>query len=551
MRRTHRFPRSILALPLAVAITVPVIVPVTVAPAGAQDLPGSGTGSTIDRIYPNPDHRTQQAPREITEQDLPGLPDGVSVDRVEWMADRLVNVYINSAAMPGEPVKVQILLARDWYREPEKTFPSVWAMDGLRTGMEENGWLTLTDAQAFYADKNVNVVMPVGGPSSFYTDWVNDPEDGVPYQWETFLTREVAAVLEQGWRTNDRRAIVGLSMGATGAANIAQRNPELFDFLGSFSGYLDTSSPGMPQAINFSVGEGAPGYSATDMWGPYYSQGWRDHDPKLHVENLRDMSVYVSSGNGNAGSHDTVGSLPGFPDDPAAWGLEALARMTSQTFVNAAESKGVDVITKWRPNGTHRWEYWDYEMRSAWPYMAEALGLEESDEAVECEASGAFADAVEGYQEDIDYDLGDCISEEYDGPDGGTIQEFQRGTLYLAGGASGAVGAWGRTGGHYTQLGGPESWLGYPVTPDSSAKDDGRWARFENGYVYQVPGGIAEPADGYVTVRNDIAEEWGTTDWEYGPLGYPVSEEEDGKQAFEGGTVSRDAEGNVTVELDE
>jgi S-formylglutathione hydrolase FrmB len=563
LRRAHPV-RTVLALPVAVAIAVPL----TILPASAQDaegLPGSDGssasgssggsgsgvgGSVIDRVYPDPDNgpSSQQEPREITDQNLPGLPEGVSVDRVEWMSDRLVNVFINSAAMPGGPVKVQILLARDFHREPDKTFPSVWALDGLRTGMEDNGWLTLTDVQTFYADKNVNVVMPVGGPSSYYADWVNQPEDGVDYQWETFLTEEVPAVLEQGWRTNDRRAIVGLSMGGTAAANIAHRNPDLFDFMGSFSGYLDTTSPGMPQAIDFSIGEGAPGYSATDMWGPYYSQTWRDHDPKLNVGDFGDMTLYVSAGNGNAGSHDEEGAVPGYPEDPAAWGLEALARMTSQTFVNTAKTQGKDVITSFRPNGTHRWEYWDYEMRAAWPHMADSLGLEESDSEVDCKATGAFADAVERYNDENDYDLGECISEEYDGPDGGTIQEFQHGTLYRAKGEDDVVGAWGRTGGHYTELGGPESWLGYPVTPDTGAKDGGRWARFDNGYMYHVPD------QGYVTVRNDIAEAWGKTDWEFGPLGYPVAEEKDvdgpdgdtGQwQKFQGGTFVRNPDGEV------
>jgi S-formylglutathione hydrolase FrmB len=515
------------------------------APAAA--VPPQDPDAVLDRIYPA--EQPAPVPGSVTDQVIEGLPDGVSVDRVEWQSDRLVNLYIRSAAMPGAPVKVQVMLARDWYRDPDATFPTIYAMDGLRTGIEQNGWLTLTDVRSFYADKNVNVVLPVGGPSSFYTDWENQPADGVTYNWETFLTDEVTAVMEKGWRSNDRRAIIGLSMGATGAANIAQRHPDMYRFLGSFSGYLATTSPGMPEAINFAVGEGAPGYTATDMWGPYYSQDWRDHDPALHVDRLRNMKVYVSAGNGNAGAWDTPGPVPGYPEDPAAWGLESLARMSSQTFVNRALLAGVDVTTAFRPNGTHRWEYWNYEMQQAWPDAAKALGVDDS--PVECTASGKFADAVDRYRDDINYDLGDCISDEEDAPDGGRVQEFRRGTLYLAKGADQAVGVWGRTAGLYAQLGGPDSWLGYPLHEDAAGARGGSWARFENGYIYWTP------EHGFATVRNDIAEAWGRTGWEWEFMGYPLGDEEDvtvgtgadartGQlQTFEGGTFVRTPDKDV------
>ncbi len=35
-----------------------------------------------------------------------------------------------------------------------------------------------------------------------------------------------------------------------------------------------------------------------NKWVTYYSQDWIDHDPKLGIEALKDMKVYVSSGSG-------------------------------------------------------------------------------------------------------------------------------------------------------------------------------------------------------------------------------------------------------------
>src|SRR5699024_6793615 len=120
--------------------------------AGANG-PGSGTG------YLEPHDVPAREPVRVTEQDLPGLPEGVSVDKVEWITDRWANVYINSAAMPDKPVKVQILLARDWYSKPDQKFPTVWALDGLRAREDESGWTLSTNIANFYADTNVNVVL--------------------------------------------------------------------------------------------------------------------------------------------------------------------------------------------------------------------------------------------------------------------------------------------------------------------------------------------------------------------------------------------------------
>lgn len=114
-------------------------------------------------------------------------PTGAAVTKVDWLSERRVALWVNSPAM-GTPIQVQILLARDWNVNPSASFPSVWMLDGLRATDNENAWTYETDAESFYADKNVNVILPVGGQSSFYSDWLQ-PDNGKNYQWETFLTK--------------------------------------------------------------------------------------------------------------------------------------------------------------------------------------------------------------------------------------------------------------------------------------------------------------------------------------------------------------------------
>ena len=524
------------------------------------DVPDDTRGVTAPENSPlafmDPGPSPQRDTMRVTEQDLPNLPDGVSVEKVEWINDRWAKLHINSAAMPEEPVQVQVHLARDWYSHPEKTFPSVWQLGPLYSDENESAWSYATDAVRYYADKNVNLVLPVGGGGSFYTDW-QQSDGGKNFQWETFLTKELPPILEQGWRTNERRAVNGLSMGATGATILAGRNAEMFDFVASFSGYLDTTSPGMPYAFGQIAGQA--GFDATKMWGPYYSADWFAHDPKLLVRNFKreGTRVYVAAGNGLAGNWDTDNNIPGSPDNVQGGGMEAASRVTSQTFVNAAKLAGVDVISKFRPNGTHIWPYWEYEMEHSWSYMAESLGLSEDDSSVECEAEGKFAEAVERYRTNHNnWDLGDCISQVYeitdeDGNVTGTAQDFRAGVLYLQGGElddpeageAEAIATWGRTSGKYREVGGPNSWLGWPKEPDSWGRDGGAWAQFENGYIYwhRVQGDA-----GPVTMRRDVFERWDRERNEYGPWGYPVSDERDIRISGEIGQV-QDFENGIAV----
>ena len=528
-RTTRRLSAAVLAVPLSLALALPL----TTAPAAAQG-PGSGTS------YLEPDEVPERVPQATTEQDLPGLPDGVDVDRVEWIGDRWANVYINTPSMPEEPVLVQILLARDWYNQPDRDFPAVWAMDGLRAEDRESGWTLMTNIQQFYADKNVNVIMPVGGNSSFYTDWEEQPEQGKTYKWETFLTQELPAVLRQGWRTNEQRAITGISMGGTAAMNLAHRHPDLFQFVGSFSGYLDTTSPGIPQAINYATNEGA-GYDAQKMWGSYGGPRWQENDPKQHVGKLKDMTVYVSAGNGNAGPYDREGAIPGYPANPAAFGLEAMSRMTTQTFTTAAQREGVDVIAKYRPSGTHDWPYWQYEMTQAWPYIAKTFGLSKEDQGADCKAVGRIAEAEKRQRS---HNLGTCTTNEYDAAGGGKVQDFRNGRIYWKKGADKAYATWGRIGAAYSGMGGPSEWLGYPIAEEQKLTGGGFLQRFENGIIYWSPQTGAQP------VKNDIVDAWGKHKWETGAFGYPVGPAKQvagggATQEFQNGVAVRDKDGKV------
>ena len=528
--RPSRMGKATLALPLAAALALP-LMPAANAQSPAGGLagssgPGSGTG------YLEPHDVPDRKPVRVTEQNLPGLPEGVSVDKVEWITGRWANVYINSAAMPGKPVKVQILLARDWYSKPNQKFPTVWALDGLRAREDESGWTLSTNIANFYADKNVNVVLPVGGESSFYTDW-QQPDNGKHYKWESFLVNELPAVLREGWRSTEDRAIVGLSMGGTAAMNLAQRFPKMWKFVGSFSGYLDTTSPGMPQGIAYATQDGG-GYDAQKMWGPFGSEDWYEHDPKLGVGLLKDMSVYVSAGNGT----------PGNPEEnsPAGIGLEVMSRLTTQTFLKEAKKKGVKVTARFRNSGIHNWPYWQFEMTQAWPQIANSLSLSEGDRGAECAPGGAIGDALKANPQ-IGAQVGACVSGEYDAARGGKVQDYRSGRAYWHP-DTGAHFLWGRIGARYVEMGATHSWLGYPKSEEHEiSKGRGRFVEFEHGNIYWTH------ETGAYAVKHDIMRTWGEKGYENGPLGYPVANAEnvgDGQvQRFQNGVITRDKDGKT------
>ena len=499
--------------------------------------PLAGAQSSIPSVPNQPgvsdylqDDVPQRTPIRTDYPEIKGLPDGVSVDRVEWITDRRIAVFIKSAAMPGEPVQVQMLLARDWYSNPSKTYPEVWALDGLRALDTENGWTINTNIEQMFADKNVNVILPVGGESSFYSDWF-EPNNGKNYKWESFLTQELPAVLKQGYRSNGQRAVTGISMGGTAAMNLAERRPDLFNFVGSFSGYLDTTSPGMPLAIRGALSD-AGGYDATAMWGPDGSQQWIDHDPKLGLDALKGKTVYVSSGSGkdDFGQPDSVANGPA---NPAGVGLEVISRMTTQTFVDRANQAGLEVVSQFRPSGIHAWPYWQFEMTQAWPYIADSLGLSKEDRGADCTVIGAIADAT------ASGDYGSCTVNEYD-VKGGKAQDFRGGRAYWSP-ETGAHVLFGRIGAAYAEAGGPDSWLGFPVTGEQATPDGvGRYVHFQNGSIYWTPETDAQ------AVPKDMVDAWAEIGWEAGDLGYPVGapKEMGGKlvQQFQRGYIVRNGD---------
>src|ERR1700710_2762107 len=198
----------------------------------------------------------------------PGLP-------VEYL-------QVPSAAM-GRDIKVQ-------FQSGGANAPAVYLLDGLRAQDDFNGWDINTPAFEWYYNSGLSVIMPVGGQSSFYSDWYK-PACGKgggcqTYKWETFLTSELPAYLAANKQVKPTgSAAVGLSMAGSSALILAGYPPAQFIYAGSLSALLDPSQAMGPSLIGLAMGD-AGGYKPADMWGPKEDPAWQRNDPTLQVGKL-------------------------------------------------------------------------------------------------------------------------------------------------------------------------------------------------------------------------------------------------------------------------
>src|SRR6476661_4169822 len=213
----------------------------------------------------------------------PGLP-------VEYL-------MVPSASM-GRDIKVQ-------FQSGGSGSPAVYLLDGLRARDDFNGWDIETPAFEWYLDSGLSIVMPVGGQSSFYSDWYS-PACGkagcTTYKWETFLTSELPGYLSANNGVKPTgSAAVGLSMAGSAALTLAIYYPQQFQYAASLSGFLNLSEGWWPMLVNTSMGD-AGGYKSKDMWGPTEdpNSAWKRNDPMVNVQQLvnNGTRIWIYCGSG-------------------------------------------------------------------------------------------------------------------------------------------------------------------------------------------------------------------------------------------------------------
>lgn len=309
-------------------------------------------------------------------------------------ADRVKEVTYHSNAM-NRDIPLVVLQAS----KPDR--PVVYLLNGAGGGEQSVNWLVQgynndrsTPIIHHYMQQDVNLVIPMRGAFSYYTDWVK-PANGNAYlrgpqYWETFLTKELPGAIEsQDLNQTDfdatKRAIIGMSMSATSSLLLAQHSGDLYSSVGSFSGCAATSKPFPWAFMALTIDRG--GESPETMWGKAGSDVNVWNDALIQSEKLRGKAVYVSNGSGLTSGRELASTQRDRGIAPAQAFATSTEAIVTGGIIEAAtnscthdlkaklDRQGIPATFNFRPTGVHTWSYWIDDVTASWPTIARGLGL--------------------------------------------------------------------------------------------------------------------------------------------------------------------------------
>ncbi len=316
--------------------------------------------------------------------------DGSRIVDSEQIDEHSVRLQVYSAAMDKTfPVEIQ---------RPGDTSqprPSLYLLSGLDAGESVASWQAQTDVRQFLSDRNVNLILPIGGKASYYTDWINDDPTLGRNKWRTYLTEELPPLMDAALGTNGVNGIAGISTSGTSVLALPIAKPGLYKVAASYSGCAQTSDPTGTYFVRTAVAAG--GGDPTNMWGPPGSPEWVANDPYVHAEELRGVELYLSSGTGRPGKYDTIEGreeqlgdgrtqIDGKTNQLGPLGLvnQIVVGGTIESATSYCTHRMADKLaaldipaTVHYSAGTHSWGYWQDEFKNSWPTLAHGLGLQE------------------------------------------------------------------------------------------------------------------------------------------------------------------------------
>jgi diacylglycerol O-acyltransferase / trehalose O-mycolyltransferase len=253
---------------------------------------------------------------------------------------------------------------------------AVYLLDGLRAQDDYSGWDINTPAFDWFHDSGISVVMPVGGQSSFYTDWYSPSSfnnQTYTYKWETFLTQELPAWLAANKQISTTgNGVVGLSMSGGAALILSAYHPAQFSYAASLSGFLNPSAVFMQQAIRVAMLDSG-GYNVDNMWGPPWDGAWKRNDPLKQVSRIvaNGTRLWIYCAPGGATPLDE-GADPNQAFN--ADSLEGMAFKSNKDFQAAyLKAGGSNATFQFPAAGNHAWPYWGAQLQALKPDLIATL----------------------------------------------------------------------------------------------------------------------------------------------------------------------------------
>lgn len=288
---------------------------------------------------------------------------------------RTWHLKVYSAAMETD-------IAVDVQRPADESVPApnLYMLNGLDGGEGSANWAAQTKALEWLADKPVNVIQPIGGAGSYYTDWLQrDPVLGLN-KWKTFFTEELPPLLDQTLQSTGRNALTGLSTSGTSVLQLAEAKPGLWKSVAAYSGCAQIADPAGQTFVNLVV-ESRAGGDTVNMYGPANSPVWAENDPVINAEKLRGTQLYISTGSGLPLLEDIQYYLSKAPGPMGAVnlglgvGIEAVVNDCTNNLKNRLDSLAIPATYQFNPVGTHYWPYWEQALHDSWPLLAQGMGL--------------------------------------------------------------------------------------------------------------------------------------------------------------------------------
>ena len=316
---------------------------------GSSDVPVS-SGSSLGRSRLPLDESITEA--AVVEKRV----EGARVER--WI--------VASPAMKRN-VEVQI-----WRAAGTGPAPMLYLLDGVGAP-RTSWWLGPGIAPEVFADENVTLVMPTQAQASMYADWLRDDPTLGRHQWETFITAELAPLLDAAPELNfsGRRGIGGLSMGATGAVHIGNRHPGLFDATFGLSGCYSPLDPVGRQNAHMTVT--TRGGDVANLYGPEGGERWHWHDTVGNPEGLRGQRVYLAAANGVFAAEDIANYATGNWFDMSSGAVLERGSLECTRQLEAAIGDAPGLRVDYADTGTHDWHTFNRHLRPAWEHIRPAL----------------------------------------------------------------------------------------------------------------------------------------------------------------------------------
>lgn len=287
--------------------------------------------------------------------------------------DRRAEVWTVTSESMQRTVRVEV------YRAPAGLdAPNVYFLDGVGSEVP-SGWSTgMGWGDPALRERAVNVIVPTGGPASMWSDWQTDDPVLGPNNWETFLTEELPPLLEAGLpgtagplAHNGSWGVMGVSMGASAALHLANRN-EMFRGAAGISGAYSTTDELGYQYARLTVA--ARHGDVANMWGPRGSRSWVEHDTVADPSGLEGKAVYLSAATGLVGSSE----LGRFGSNELVLIDGHVLEKGSYESTRALEAAlasvpGVDLRMNYMPSGIHNWPVFVTEMLPGMDHVLSGL----------------------------------------------------------------------------------------------------------------------------------------------------------------------------------